>query len=99
MQDLMFEPATRTEPDSSPPTRAFIASTPAERYIYLRTEDKIAILAFLCEICMASRVVRAHIDWGDASLTELRKEKIEVNREKRRLYVVTYHLFDSSLLV
>ncbi|KAF8310996.1 hypothetical protein DL93DRAFT_2083951 [Clavulina sp. PMI_390] len=81
MQGLMFEPSL----SSSTSKRKFAPSTPAERYPYLLSEDKIAIFSFLCEICIASRVVRAHIDWGDASLTELRKEKIEVNREKRRL--------------
>jgi bromodomain adjacent to zinc finger domain protein 1A len=86
VQDLMFEPP-RQDPSSLGDPRQYTPSTPAERYIHLLCEDKIAILAFLCEICIASRVIRAHIDWADASLTELRKEKIEVNREKRRLYV------------
>lgn len=96
MQDLMFEPS-REGPSISDGPRQYVPSTPAERYIHLLCEDKIAILAFLCEICIASRVIRAHIDWADASLTELRKEKIEVNREKRRLYV--YHFLETSPLL
>ena len=87
MQDLMFEPS-RQGSSTSDGSQQYTPSTPAERYIHLLCEDKIAILSFLCEICIASRVIRAHIDWADASLTELRKEKIEVNREKRRLYVI-----------
>lgn len=82
----MFEPP-RLGPSSLDDPQQYTPSTPAERYIHLLCEDKIAILAFLCEICIASRVIRVHIDWADAALTELRKEKIEVNREKRRLYV------------
>ena len=89
MQDLMFEPS-REGPSISEGPLQYTPSTPAERYIHLVCEDKIAILAFLCEICIASRVIRAHIDWADASLTELRKEKIEVNREKRRLYACAF---------
>jgi hypothetical protein len=58
---------------------------PAERYPHLLPEDKLGILSFLIEICTASRVIRSHVEWADSSLTELRKEKIEVNREKRRL--------------
>lgn len=86
----MFEPDSGSDDEaeasgSQPAPRSYTPSTPADRYIYLLAEDKIAILAFLTEICIACRSVRAHIDWGDASLTELRKEKIEVNREKRRL--------------
>lgn len=79
MQNLMFAPTDSTSGNQYTP------STPSDRYPHLLFEDKIAILSFLCEICMACRGVRGHIDWGDASLTELRKEKIEVNREKRRL--------------
>jgi hypothetical protein len=38
-------------------------------------------------MCMSTKVVRTHIDYADAALTDLRKEKIEVNRERKRLYV------------
>lgn len=58
---------------------------PSERYPLLLSEDKIAIMGFLIEICLSSRVIRGHVDWADGALTELRKEKIEVNREKKRL--------------
>lgn len=85
LQDLIFEPEEPASDNSSNQIKSFTPSTPSERYAHLLCEDKIAILSFLCEICIACRGVRGHIDWGDASLTELRKEKIEVNREKRRL--------------
>jgi bromodomain adjacent to zinc finger domain protein 1A len=92
LRSLLFVPVTGTSTESSssstpPPALAgsHQRSTPAERYPLLLHEDKIGIITFLCEICMAARIVRGHIEWGDSSLTELRKEKIEVNREKKRL--------------
>jgi len=59
--------------------------SPGERYIRLLCKDKIDILT-LWKIFIASRVLSTHIDWADASSTELRKEK-EVNR---RLHVCDF---------
>lgn len=77
---LMFEPV-----ESKGTSVAYRPCPPAERYSLLLAEDKLAILSYLVEICTASRQIRSHVEWADTSLTELRKEKIEVNREKRRL--------------
>ncbi|KAF9512921.1 hypothetical protein BS47DRAFT_1329990 [Hydnum rufescens UP504] len=91
LRSLLFAPVTGASTESSSsstspaPATSYQRSTPAERYPVLLHEDKIGIITFLCEICMAARIVRGHIEWGDSSLTELRKEKIEVNREKKRL--------------
>lgn len=79
----MFEP-TEAKGSNLP----YKTCPPAERYMYLLAEDKLAILSYLIEICTASRQIRTHVEWADSSLTELRKEKIEVNREKRRLWVL-----------
>lgn len=71
----------------SPPSGDLVPTSPSERYALLPPGDKIALVTFLCDMCMSSKVVRAHIDYADAALTDLRKEKIEVNRERKRLYV------------
>ncbi|KAF8342653.1 ATP-utilizing chromatin assembly and remodelling N-terminal-domain-containing protein [Cantharellus anzutake] len=87
LRSLLFVP--ETDPISSSPSdvtpATFARVQPSERYPFLFAEDKIAIIGLLVEMCLFSRVIRGHIDWADTSLTELRKEKIEVNREKKRL--------------
>ncbi|KAG9100533.1 hypothetical protein FRC06_004038 [Ceratobasidium sp. 370] len=51
----------------------------------LTPRDKLEILAFLADLVMTSRSVRSFMEECDARLTTLRKEKIEVNRERKRV--------------
>jgi bromodomain adjacent to zinc finger domain protein 1A len=51
----------------------------------LTPRDKLEILAFLADLVMISRSVRSFMEECDARLTTLRKEKIEVNRERKRV--------------
>lgn len=54
----------------------------------LTPRDKLEILAFLCDLAMTSRGMRSFLEDCDARLTTLRKEKIEVNRERKRVCVL-----------
>ena len=58
-------------------------STPQDRYHALPPQDKIDILSFLCNLAISSKAIHAHIELCEEQLTELRKQKIEVNRSKK----------------
>jgi len=60
---------------------------PAERYATLPGCDKVAIIAYLCDLAITSRPIHHFMDNCETRLTELRKEKVEINKEKKRLYV------------
>ncbi|BGP26830.1 DDT domain-containing protein [Rhodotorula toruloides] len=55
------------------------------QYFTLALEDKLDIVAYLCTLVMGSKVVRSFVDESDARLTELRKAKADVNKEKKAL--------------
>ncbi|EJT97839.1 hypothetical protein DACRYDRAFT_71506 [Dacryopinax primogenitus] len=83
-----------TEPPSSPITEISIegseetTTTPASpktRYPTLPIADKLAILRFLTDLAVVSKAVKSFLEAGDGALTELRKEKIELNRERKRV--------------
>ncbi|KAI0304838.1 ATP-utilizing chromatin assembly and remodelling N-terminal-domain-containing protein [Russula brevipes] len=48
-------------------------------------QDKIAILAFLCNIAVSSKSIHAHMEACEEELTSRRKEKIELNRARKAL--------------
>ncbi|KAG8686844.1 hypothetical protein FRC09_013884, partial [Ceratobasidium sp. 395] len=54
-------------------------------WMALTPRDKLEILAFLADLVMTSRSVRSFMEECDSRLTTLRKEKIEVNRERKRV--------------
>ncbi|KAF8761068.1 Chromatin remodeling complex protein [Rhizoctonia solani] len=54
-------------------------------WMALTPRDKLELLAFLADLAMTSRGIRSFMDECDARLTTLRKEKIEVNRERKRV--------------
>lgn len=56
----------------------------SDSYNALPPEDKIALIAFLCDSSVSSKSVRAYMETCEEQLTNLRKEKAEVNREKKR---------------
>lgn len=63
-----------------PPT-----AEPGDRYPTMPVSDKIALFSFLCDLAITSKPIHHYMDNCETKLTELRKEKIEVNREKKRL--------------
>ena len=58
-------------------------TVPEVSYPYLPPEDRIAILTFMCDVAISSKAVHQHMEQCEEQLTALRKEKIEVNRQKK----------------
>ena len=58
--------------------------SPATLYPTLPVEDKIALLSFLCDVSICSKSVHTYMDNCEEQLTQLRKDKIELNRERKR---------------
>jgi bromodomain adjacent to zinc finger domain protein 1A len=66
------------------PEALSVPASPLERYYTLPAEDRISILAFMCNIAVSSKAIHAHMESCEEQLTALRKEKIEVNRAKKQ---------------
>lgn len=93
---LLFAPAPAADPStdgasvpatpatSPQPLRFSVRASPRERYHLLPPTDKVAILAFLCNLAVSSKAIHAHMESCEEQLTELRKQKIEVNRSKKQ---------------
>lgn len=60
---------------------------PTISYLTLSIEDKIDILGYLCTLALGSKAVRTYMEECDANLTEGRRDRAEVNKERKRLYV------------
>jgi bromodomain adjacent to zinc finger domain protein 1A len=73
--------SSRTSSPISPPLT--IESSPGERYYSLPYADKILILSFMCNLAVSSKAIHVHMESCEEQLTALRKEKIEVNRQKK----------------
>lgn len=56
-----------------------------QQYLSLSLEDKLDIVAYLVTLVMGTKVVRAYIDESELKLTELRKQRADVNKEKKAL--------------
>ncbi|GAA5883689.1 hypothetical protein JCM3774_002954 [Rhodotorula dairenensis] len=56
-----------------------------EQYLSLSLEDKLDIVAYLVTLVMGTKVVRTYIEESELRLTELRKQRADVNKEKRAL--------------
>ncbi|TDL28675.1 hypothetical protein BD410DRAFT_893635 [Rickenella mellea] len=69
----------------TPITEGYTVTSPYERYHTLPPTDKIFILQFMCELAVSSKSIRMYMESCEEQLTALRKEKIEVNRQKRQL--------------
>ncbi|KAG7099386.1 hypothetical protein E1B28_001241 [Marasmius oreades] len=54
------------------------------RYHSLPPQDRIAILSFMCNLAISSKAIHVHMETCEEQLTALRKEKIEVNRQKKQ---------------
>lgn len=61
--------------------------SPELSYLSLDLEDKIDILSYLCTLALGSKLVRLYVEESETNLTEFRKERTEVNKERRRLCV------------
>ncbi|KAI0936246.1 hypothetical protein AcV5_004434 [Taiwanofungus camphoratus] len=90
---LLFAPEASSEtsasstasPMSSPaPPSLAVPTSPSIRYYSLPPEDRVAVLAFMCNLATSSKAIHAHMEWCEEQLTALRKEKIEVNRSKKQ---------------
>jgi len=57
-------------------------------------QDRIAILAFMCNLAISSKAIHLHMESCEESLTALRKEKIEVNRQKKTFFEEINNLGD-----
>ncbi|KAH9982519.1 ATP-utilizing chromatin assembly and remodelling N-terminal-domain-containing protein [Lactifluus volemus] len=75
-------PASRV---SSPIPTKHQPSSPKQCYPMLPPEDKIAILAFMCNVAVSSKSIHAHMEACEEELTSRRKEKIELNRARKAL--------------
>ncbi|BGP19109.1 hypothetical protein JCM10213_008044 [Rhodosporidiobolus nylandii] len=60
-------------------------SNPEQAYLSLSLEDKLDVIGYLCTLVMGSKAVRGYVEESDAKLTELRKERAEVNKERKAL--------------
>ncbi|KAI5122593.1 hypothetical protein M0805_004808 [Coniferiporia weirii] len=83
---ISIEPVTPgSSPLSSPtPRSAPVSSWPSERYYTLPPVDRIAILQFMCDLAVSSKAVHVHLEYCEDQLTALRKEKIDINRQKKQ---------------
>ncbi|CCO26595.1 Imitation switch two complex protein 1 [Rhizoctonia solani AG-1 IB] len=82
--------ATLDDPDSDSELESANGDDETENnlrwgWMTLTPRDKLELLAFLADLAMTSRGIRSFMDECDARLTTLRKEKIEVNRERKRV--------------
>ncbi|KIM33020.1 hypothetical protein M408DRAFT_190836 [Serendipita vermifera MAFF 305830] len=89
---LLFKPAARDATNGAsgdvkpaPGIKEWVAAKPRERYYSLSFELKVAILAFLCDLSATSKAVHNALDTCEATLTEMRKEKIELKRQQKKL--------------
>ncbi|GAA6019257.1 hypothetical protein JCM11491_001292 [Sporobolomyces phaffii] len=58
---------------------------PQDQYLTLSLGDKLAILNYLVTLVMGSKPIRAYLDEADRELTDLRKQRADVNKERRAL--------------
>jgi bromodomain adjacent to zinc finger domain protein 1A len=61
-----------------------VQSSPSERYYALPPADRIDILTLMCNLAVSSKAVHSHMESCEEQLTALRKEKIEIGRQKKQ---------------
>lgn len=61
---------------------------PVKRYLLLPLAWKIEIIEYLCTLALGSKVVRAYIEESESLLTDGRKHRADVNKERRKMYVI-----------
>lgn len=63
-----------------------------QHYLSLSLEDKLDIIAYLVTLVMGTKVVRTYIEESELRLTELRKQRADVNKERKALYVTVFFI-------
>ena len=61
------------------------SSNPEAAYLSLALEDKLSVLNYLCTLALGSKAVRGFIDECETTLTDLRKQRADVNKERKAL--------------
>ena len=90
-EDIETKPQTNGDNKHSPRKPRYAGTDnpdPESRYLDLDVADKLEILLFLCDMNLSSKVVRNYIDDCDLRLTEERKDKAELNKQRKELYVI-----------
>lgn len=59
--------------------------SPEDQYLTLPLADKLSIIHYLITLVMGSKPVRAYLEEADKELTELRKQRADVNKERKAL--------------
>ena len=72
---------------NSPHAETEDSASPETCYLTLDLGDKLRILMWLCDMSLASKVIRNYIDDCEIRLTEERREKADINRERKELWV------------
>ncbi|KAG8903371.1 hypothetical protein FRB99_003393 [Tulasnella sp. 403] len=85
LTSLVYGPSPPVGDDETETGSVVEPCHPADRYPSLPVEDKIAVIQYLCDLAIACKPIRSALDAAETELTELRKEKIEVNRERKRI--------------
>ncbi|GAA5938072.1 hypothetical protein JCM3775_005332 [Rhodotorula graminis] len=67
------------------PQPVVVEQDPEKQYLSLPLEDKLDIIGYLCTLVMGSKAVRGYVDECDLKLTELRKTRADVNKERKSL--------------
>lgn len=60
-------------------------SNPEAAYLTLSLTDKLDILKYLCTNALGSKLVRTYIEESESQLTEFRKQRADINKERRGL--------------
>ncbi|KAG2368257.1 hypothetical protein BDR07DRAFT_1605599 [Suillus spraguei] len=90
---LLFAPEPHAEVSSSSSSSRVsspaannlsVRSSPSERYYALPPADRIDILTLMCNLAVSSKAVHSHMESCEEQLTALRKEKIEIGRQKKQ---------------
>ncbi|KAG1755110.1 chromatin remodeling complex protein [Suillus paluster] len=90
---LLFAPEPPAEVSSSSSSsrvsspdanNLYVLSSPSERYYALPPADRIDILTLMCNLAVSSKAIHSHMESCEEQLTALRKEKIEINRQKKQ---------------
>lgn len=66
-------------------TPAIDTSNTEAAYLTLPLGDKLDILSYLCTLALGSKLVRNYIEESESHLTEFRKERAEVNKDRKKL--------------
>lgn len=72
-------------PKSKSKSRKVHSTGPSEQYPTLSIADKLQVLEFLVDLAGSSKAIKLYMEECELQLTELRKERIEVSRAKKRL--------------